>query len=214
MIRLIVSVASRVCSVESTRWPVSAADSAVRTVSSSRISPIRITSGSWRRTRRIARREALGVLADLALVDDRELVAVQVLDRVLERDDVARAGRVDVVDHRRQRRGLARAGGAGEQDDPALLLGERRGSPAAARGRRSSAPGRGSRGRRSRRAPRWRKALTRKRETPGDLVGEVGLAVARRTPRAARRSSRMCSSAASVSSAVSGSAPSIGPSSP
>ena len=40
--------------VDSTRWPVSAAESAVRTVSSSRISPIRITSGSWRRTRRIA----------------------------------------------------------------------------------------------------------------------------------------------------------------
>ena len=54
MIRLIVSVASRVWSVDMTRWPVSAADSAVRTVSSSRISPIRITSGSWRRTRRIA----------------------------------------------------------------------------------------------------------------------------------------------------------------
>ena len=69
--------------------------------------------------------EALRVLADLALVDDRELVAVQVLDRVLEGDDVARAGRVDVVDHRRQRRRLARAGRAGEQDDPARLLGQR-----------------------------------------------------------------------------------------
>ena len=55
MIRLIVSVASRVCRVESTRCPVSAAESAVRTVSSSRISPIRITSGSWRSTRRMAR---------------------------------------------------------------------------------------------------------------------------------------------------------------
>ena len=54
-----------------------------------------------------------------------QLVAVQVLDRVLERDDVARPGRVDVVDHRRQRGRLARAGGPGEQDDPALLLGER-----------------------------------------------------------------------------------------
>ena len=42
-------------SVESTRWPVSAALSAVWTVSSSRISPIRIVSGSWRRTRRRAR---------------------------------------------------------------------------------------------------------------------------------------------------------------
>ena len=54
MIRLIVSVASSVCSVDSTRCPVSAAASAVRTVSSSRISPIRITSGSCRSTRRIA----------------------------------------------------------------------------------------------------------------------------------------------------------------
>ena len=55
MIRLIVSAASAVCSVESTRWPVSAADSAVATVSSSRISPMRITSGSWRSTRLRAR---------------------------------------------------------------------------------------------------------------------------------------------------------------
>ncbi len=46
MMRLIDSAASIVCSVESTRWPVSAADRAVWTVSSSRISPIRITSGS------------------------------------------------------------------------------------------------------------------------------------------------------------------------
>ena len=55
MMRLIVSDASTVCSVESTRWPVSAALSAVWTVSSSRISPTRITSGSWRSTRRSAR---------------------------------------------------------------------------------------------------------------------------------------------------------------
>ena len=55
MMRLIVSEASTVWSVESTRWPVSAALSAVWTVSSSRISPTRITSGSWRRTRRSAR---------------------------------------------------------------------------------------------------------------------------------------------------------------
>ena len=55
MMRLTVSGASTVCSVESTRWPVSAAHSAVWTVSSSRISPTRITSGSWRSTRRSAR---------------------------------------------------------------------------------------------------------------------------------------------------------------
>ena len=55
MMRLTVSAASTVWTVESTRWPVSAALSAVWTVSSSRISPMRITSGSWRRTRRSAR---------------------------------------------------------------------------------------------------------------------------------------------------------------
>ena len=55
MMRLTVSAASTVWTVDSTRWPVSAALSAVWTVSSSRISPIRMTSGSWRRTRRSAR---------------------------------------------------------------------------------------------------------------------------------------------------------------
>ncbi len=89
MIRLTVSGASSVWTVESTRWPVSAADSAVRTVSSSRISPIRITSGSWRRTRRIARANEAVSMPDLTLVDDGVAVGVQVLDRVLDRDDVA-----------------------------------------------------------------------------------------------------------------------------
>jgi len=46
MMRLIVSVASSVWSVENTRWPVSAASSAVWIVSWSRISPTRMTSGS------------------------------------------------------------------------------------------------------------------------------------------------------------------------
>src|SRR3954447_19199736 len=55
MRRLTVSAASTVWTVEKTRWPVSAALSAVCTVSSSRISPMRMTSGSWRRTRRSAR---------------------------------------------------------------------------------------------------------------------------------------------------------------
>ena len=55
MRRLTVSAASTVWTVEKTRWPVSAALSAVWTVSSSRISPMRMTSGSWRRTRRSAR---------------------------------------------------------------------------------------------------------------------------------------------------------------
>ena len=63
-------------------------------------------------------------MPDLALVDDRLAVRVQELDRVLDRDDVLGHRPVHVVDHRRERGRLARAGGAGEQDDPALLLGE------------------------------------------------------------------------------------------
>src|SRR5881398_2377625 len=52
--RLIVWVASVVWSVENTRCPVSAALSAVSSVSMSRISPIRMTSGAWRSTWRSA----------------------------------------------------------------------------------------------------------------------------------------------------------------
>ena len=47
--------ASLVCSVEKTRWPVSEACTAICAVSWSRISPIRITSGSWRRIERSPR---------------------------------------------------------------------------------------------------------------------------------------------------------------
>ena len=54
MTRLSVWVASVVCRVEKTRCPVSAALSAVSRVSMSRISPIRITSGSCRSTCRSA----------------------------------------------------------------------------------------------------------------------------------------------------------------
>ena len=46
--RCTVSAASIVCIVQITRWPVSAARRAVIAVSSSRTSPIMITSGSWR----------------------------------------------------------------------------------------------------------------------------------------------------------------------
>jgi hypothetical protein len=53
---LTVSAASVVCSVDRTKWPVSAAASPAATVSVSRISPTRTTSGSWR----IAARTALG----------------------------------------------------------------------------------------------------------------------------------------------------------
>ena len=70
MMRSIVCGASCVWSVAKTRWPVSAAVSAVPIVSMSRISPTRITSGSWRSAalRPSAKDGASG--ADLALVDD------------------------------------------------------------------------------------------------------------------------------------------------
>ena len=125
MMRLTVSGASTVCSVERTRWPVSAADSAVCTVSSSRISPTRITSGSWRSTRRRARLKDAVSWPTSRWLMMRVAVAVQELDRVLDRDDVLLHRPVHVVDHRRQRGRLAGAGRAGEQDDPALLVGQR-----------------------------------------------------------------------------------------
>jgi len=52
--RVIALAASLVCSVESTRWPVSEACSAIWAVSWSRISPMSTTSGSWRRIDRSA----------------------------------------------------------------------------------------------------------------------------------------------------------------
>ena len=53
--RSIVLAASIVCRVESTRWPVSDASSAIEIVSTSRISPTRMTLGAWRRAARRAR---------------------------------------------------------------------------------------------------------------------------------------------------------------
>ena len=55
IMRIGVLAASSVCTVENTRWPVSAARSAMCAVSSSRISPTRMTSGSWRSTERSTR---------------------------------------------------------------------------------------------------------------------------------------------------------------
>ena len=83
-----------------------------------------MTSGSWRSALRSAERERSRVDADLALVDDRLVVAVQVFDRVFDGDDVGRARAVDVVDHRGQRRALAAAGGAGDEHQAALFGGD------------------------------------------------------------------------------------------
>ena len=124
MMRSIVCAVSWVCRVANTRWPVSAAVSAVEIVSRSRISPTRITSGSWRSAAFSASREALRVGAELALVDQAALVRVQELDRVLDRHDVLVARAVDLVDHRRQRGRLARAGRAGDEHEAARLARE------------------------------------------------------------------------------------------
>ena len=69
-------------------------------------------------------REVGRIGADLALVDDRALVLVQELDRVLDREDVVLVLGVDHVEHRRQRRRLARAGRAGDQHEAARLGGQ------------------------------------------------------------------------------------------
>ena len=60
-----VPAARLVWSVEKTRWPVSDAWMAIWAVSVSRISPTRMTSGSWRR---IARRQAANVKPTLSLI--------------------------------------------------------------------------------------------------------------------------------------------------
>jgi hypothetical protein len=52
----------------------------------------------------------MGVGPHLALVDDRRLVRVHVLDRVLDGDDVVLAVLVDPIDHGGQGRGFARPG--------------------------------------------------------------------------------------------------------
>ena len=49
---------------------------------------------------------------------------MQDLDRVLDRHDVLPARAVDLVEHRRERRRLARPGCARDEDEAALLLGE------------------------------------------------------------------------------------------
>ena len=62
--------ASFVCSVEKTRWPVSDALMAMDAVSRSRISPIMMTLGAWRRMARNAvAKVSPTCLVDLHLVD-------------------------------------------------------------------------------------------------------------------------------------------------
>ena len=61
--------------------------------------------------------EALRVAVHLALVDHALEGLVDELDGVLDRDDVLGAAAVDRVDEGRERRGLAAAGGTGDDDE-------------------------------------------------------------------------------------------------
>jgi hypothetical protein len=66
-------------------------------------------------------REGVRVGPDLALIHDAGVVAVQELDRVLDGHDVRVALAVHDVDHRGQRRGLARPGRTGDHHEPARV---------------------------------------------------------------------------------------------
>ena len=68
--------------------------------------------------------EAVGVAVHFALVHQAVLVLVDVLNRILDGEDVLVPLRVDLVEHRRQRRRLAAAGGAGDQHQAARPIRE------------------------------------------------------------------------------------------
>ena len=119
--RLIDCPALIVWIVVSTRWPVSAAVSAISTVARSRISPTRMTFGAWRSAERRPLGKSSKSLPEFALVEGRALVLVHEFDRVLERHHVHRLRLVDLVEHRGERRRLAAAGRAGDEDQPVFL---------------------------------------------------------------------------------------------
>ena len=101
-----------VCSVVSSRWPVSAACTAMSAVSRSRISPTMMTSGSWRRIERRTRAKSssisgltwIWVMPSIWYSIGSSMVMILSLAVV----EVAQGGV--------ERRGLAAAGGAGDQD--------------------------------------------------------------------------------------------------
>ena len=126
MMRLIVCAAELVCSVPNVRWPVSAIFSAdfdrLEVAHLADEHDVRVLA--QRRAQRV--REAVGVAVHLALVDQAVLVRVEVLDRILDREDVVVPLGVDLVEHRRQRRRLAAAGRPGDEHEAARPLGQRR----------------------------------------------------------------------------------------
>ena len=112
--------ASLVCSVENTRWPVSAARMAMSAVSRSRISPTMMTSGSWRTMcRRPGGERQADLRIDVDLVDPVHLV----FHRVFDGDDLL-VRQVDALERGIERGGLAAAGRAGDQENAVRQAGE------------------------------------------------------------------------------------------
>ena len=93
--RLMVWTHELVCSVANARWPVSAMVSAASI--GLEVAHLADQHDVGILAQDVLERvlEALGVGADLALVDDAVLVRVQVLDRILDRHDVVVALAVD-----------------------------------------------------------------------------------------------------------------------
>ena len=114
-----VEAASVVCTVEKTRWPVSAAASAMRMVSGSRISPTTITSGAWR----IAARSAVGksgASMPISTCSTRQFrCGCSYSIGILDRDDVARVAPVDLLDERGERGRLSGARGSADEHEAA-----------------------------------------------------------------------------------------------
>ncbi len=117
--RLMVVSAELVCSVAKTRWPVSAALMAVSIVSRSRISPTRITSGFCRRARRRpSAKVGTSTPSSRCVTTERLWVWKYSIGSSTVMMCVSRFD-VDVVNHRRERGRLARAGGPGDEDQAA-----------------------------------------------------------------------------------------------
>ncbi len=117
--------ASLVCSVANTRWPVSASDSEIEIDSRSRISPSSTTSGS---SRRALFRPASNV--STSVPTSRWLtIATLWWWRYSTGSSIVRmctgSRGVDPVDHRRQRRRLARTGRAHDEHDAVRLVEQR-----------------------------------------------------------------------------------------
>jgi hypothetical protein len=60
-----------------------------------------------------------------ALIDETLFIAVQIFDRVFDGDDVLGAQRIDAINHRGERGGFAGTGGAGGENQAALLFANR-----------------------------------------------------------------------------------------